>query len=210
VRICGLDSVRDVRVRAVAAVGVLATVGIVLAVTLSGSKQTPAPNFSIGELPVTLGYKPVANGAELVIHGGRENAAAPITEADVTVVNLWAQWCDACQAEGGVLKRADPILRRRGVGIVGVDSEDTESKGAAYARQHGWSWPQYFDLNGATLHDNHLAGLPDTFITRDGRIVGYFLGPISSVSALVDAVSQATGHSPSAPIAHRSPSLRSS
>jgi thiol-disulfide isomerase/thioredoxin len=143
-----------------------------------------------------LGFHLVKHGQHLTLHGRSPRSNLPANRG-IEVVNLWAQWCGPCKEEAPVLRQAYPILQKRHVSLVGVDTEDDSKLGSAFARQQGWAWPQYFDQSGSTLHELAFGGLPETIITQDGEVVGYFLGPVVKASSLLAAVNKATVRPPS-------------
>jgi thiol-disulfide isomerase/thioredoxin len=143
---------------------------------------------------VAAGFHSVSDGTVLHIEGSASSDFPAVRSgAAVTVVNLWAQWCGPCRKEAPILRAADAQLRGQGVQFVGVDTEDSQSQANSFARAHGWTWSQFYDENGLTLHSAHFAGLPDTLILGSGgRIEGYYKGPVTSLSAFVKTVSGLT------------------
>ena len=60
------------------------------------------------------------------------------------VVNVWASWCVECAAEAAALRRfADE--HRAGVGLLGIDVEDSRIDARRFYREVGWQHPSIFD-----------------------------------------------------------------
>ena len=106
------------------------------------------------------------------------------------VVNFWASWCLACRDEHPDLLGAWERYRERGVVLVGIDYEDSESAALAYAEEMGGDWPLVTDPGSRTaieygvFYPNGsgnagpisiqygMRGVPETyFIAPDGRLV---------------------------------------
>lgn len=132
-----------------------------------GALQAPPPRAEAGssasstspELPdLTL---PCFTGGEQV---GLAELAGP------AVINLWASWCGPCRAELPVLQRfADRAGER--VHVVGVVTQDSRSRAAAFATDARITFPALLDRDGQLLARVPAVGLPATlFVDRDGRV----------------------------------------
>jgi cytochrome c biogenesis protein CcmG/thiol:disulfide interchange protein DsbE len=98
----------------------------------------------------------------------------------VVVVNFWASWCQACKEEHPALLAAWDRYRDRGVVLVGVDFEDTESAALDYAATMSGDWPLVGDPGSRTAIAYGVFGVPETFvIAPDGTIAGKRVGAVS-------------------------------
>lgn len=113
------------------------------------------------------------------------------------VVNFFASWCSACDAElPGFAKVSDEL--RGKVTFVGVNSLETGDR-TLMPRRHGITWwPLARDIggsNGSGLHDALGGGnsMPLTaFYTPDGRLLGVDRGALPE-QALRQRISQLYG-----------------
>lgn len=123
-------------------------------------------------------------GVDLGCLGGAEGASG---ESELTVVNLWAWWCEPCRGElpiVGQFADAHPEYT-----VVGVHADPSASRGAALLDELGVDLPSYQD------DDNRFAGtlglpgvVPLTVVIRDGKQVATFPRVFHSVAELEQAV----------------------
>lgn len=98
----------------------------------------------------------------------------------VVVVNFWASWCVACREEHPDLLAAWERYRERGVVLVGIDYEDTESGALAYTKEMGGDWPLVTDRGSYTAIAYGVYGVPETFVIgRDGTITAKHVGAVT-------------------------------
>ncbi|MBW6390572.1 DsbE family thiol:disulfide interchange protein [Billgrantia antri] len=99
-----------------------------------------------------------------------------LLEGEVTLVNVWGEWCPTCKQEmPQLLDLAD-----RGVRLVGVDYKDTREKGGAFLAEFGNPFEvNIFDSEGVLGFDLGVYGAPETFLVdRDGIIRYHHTGYI--------------------------------
>ncbi len=109
--------------------------------------------------------------------------ARPLSLADlrgqVVVLNFWASWCLACEAEHPYLVEAEHKYSDQDVQIVGVIYQDSRSNAERYIRKMGGSWPNLVDPGSRVAIDYGVYGVPETFfIGRDGIIAYKQIGPV--------------------------------
>ena len=90
----------------------------------------------------------------------------------VTVIDLWATWCAACERERPKLERLSAAYRERGVRVIGLSVGEPPSVVAAYVADKPFSYPVYLDPEfrvADALGDKQLPTL--LLVDREGRIV---------------------------------------
>jgi thiol-disulfide isomerase/thioredoxin len=113
-----------------------------------------------------------------------------------TVVHFWASWCGTCKAELPRLTRALETAQERGARILLVSLDDAPHADAALTllRHHRvpgtrlrLDTPDSADVT-RRVDPGWDAGLPATFVFRDGRRTASLVGALPSPAVLVDAL----------------------
>ncbi len=95
------------------------------------------------------------------------------------VLNFFASWCSACQAEASGLATAARQLPA-GVRLVGVDVGDSASAAEKFVRRYQLPYPVGEDPQGNVAGSYGIAGLPTTvFVSATGMIVDRHVGVIT-------------------------------
>jgi len=98
---------------------------------------------------------------------GREVDLAKM-KGKVVLVDFWATWCGPCVKELPRVKAAYDKFRGQGFEVIGISCDTDKRKLEEYVKQHGVSWPQYFD--GKKQDDNKFTvefgidGIPHMFL----------------------------------------------
>lgn len=103
---------------------------------------------------------------------GRAAPLRAVVAGSVTVVDLWATWCTACEVEWPKLERLNAAYRERGLRVVGLSVGEAPSVVAAYVAGKPFSYPVYLDPEfrvADALGDKQLPTL--LLVDREGRIV---------------------------------------
>jgi len=103
------------------------------------------------------------------------------------VVNVWASWCTACQAEYSEFASASVHYGRQ-VAFLGANTDDYSAGAArAYLDSHPLSYPSYESSFSqlSVIAPPGIAGMPTTiFIDRAGKVVHANVGQYDSQGAL--------------------------
>lgn len=89
---------------------------------------------------------------------------------EVTLVNVWGEWCPTCKQEmPQLLDLAD-----RGVRLVGVDYKDTRDKGHEFLDEFGNPFEvNIFDPEGDLGFELGVYGAPETFLVDGDGVIRY-------------------------------------
>lgn len=112
-----------------------------------------------------------------------DSLTPPVTLAtysgQVTIVNIWATWCNPCRAEMPSLQRLAQELGPAGLKVVAVsiDNPRMEKPIRDFAKDFGLTFDILYDAAGAIQADYQTTGVPETFVIgKDGiirkRVVG--------------------------------------
>ncbi|WNL43066.1 DsbE family thiol:disulfide interchange protein [Halomonas sp. PAMB 3264] len=93
-----------------------------------------------------------------------------LLHGQLTLVNVWGEWCPACKQEmPQLLELAD-----HGIRLVGVNYRDTREKGTEFLQQYGNPFEvNVFDPDGALGFDLGVYGAPETFLVDEKGVIRY-------------------------------------
>ena len=95
---------------------------------------------------------------------------------EVTVVSLWAVWCQPCKRELPALSR---LQRSQAVGVIALDIGDEAERVQAFLDGLGIDVRAVLDPDGRALAAFGASSVPATFIVdADGRVVWEHLGAV--------------------------------
>ena len=144
----------------------------------------PGPTVGGVELPCLGGGDSGAqnNGAD---HKGADG----VSSDGITVVNVWAWWCEPCRAE---LPALDEFAREHPeYTVVGVHADTNAANGAALLNDLGVELPSYQDSSNAFAGTQGLPGVvPVTVVFRGEEKVGVLGRGFSSSSEIARAVEE--------------------
>lgn len=101
----------------------------------------------------------------------------------VTLVNVWASWCEPCRREMPTLVQA-AAAKGAGLRVVGIDEHDNASSARSFSASVGATYPSLVDTDGRLL--SLLPMLPQSavpssvFIDARGRVAARVIGPITA------------------------------
>jgi cytochrome c biogenesis protein CcmG, thiol:disulfide interchange protein DsbE len=159
---------------------VAAAVALLALLTFGVSQQTDTSSI---DSQVSHGKYPVAPNSRLQLpmlgSSGRESLAD--FRGKVVVLNVFASWCEPCQAEAPLLSQEQHALANSNATLVGVTYEDDSLASEQFARRYHIDFPVLRDVSGNFVRSFGTTGVPETFvINRQGRIEALQRFPVTS------------------------------
>ena len=99
-------------------------------------------------------------------------------KGEVTVLNVWASWCEECHDEAPLLMQ---LAQDRRVRVIGISYKDKAENARRFLGRYGNPFAAAgFDVSGRASIEWGVYGVPETFvIDRDGRIAYKLVGAIT-------------------------------
>jgi len=82
---------------------------------------------------------------ELTRSDGRAEPLQGVLAGSVTVIDLWATWCTACERERPKLERLNAAYGAHGLRVIGLNVGESPSVVSAYLGEKRVSYPVYLD-----------------------------------------------------------------
>lgn len=76
-------------------------------------------------------------------HGKKVDLAT--MKGKVVLIDFWATWCGPCVKEVPNVVSTYNKLHEKGFEIVGISLDSDKAALAKFTKEHGMTWPQYFD-----------------------------------------------------------------
>jgi thiol-disulfide isomerase/thioredoxin len=112
----------------------------------------------------------------------RELHVVDFSQAEVTLINFWATWCEPCRNEMPALQQAHEDLGPRGLQVVGITHENIEdAELGTFLGEIGVTYPVFRAGSTIRKHWPGSAGsLPNSYLVgKDGRVIRRYVGASS-------------------------------
>jgi cytochrome c biogenesis protein CcmG, thiol:disulfide interchange protein DsbE len=153
--------------------GVISLVVVALLALLAFGVTHSGPSNQLAAR-VGRGQTPAAPNAavKLQLMGSAHKESLSQLRGKIVMVNVFAGWCDSCQAEVGLLKRAEQELSRHGGEVLGVTYQDSSGDAQSYMQKNGLRYPVLLDPGDTWVAPYGVNAVPETFIIgRDGHVI---------------------------------------
>jgi cytochrome c biogenesis protein CcmG/thiol:disulfide interchange protein DsbE len=161
--------------------GVISLVVVALLALLAFGVVQHGPSNALAS-QVWSGKRPVAPNANvrLALLGSTRRESLSELRGRIVMVNVFAGWCDTCQAEAGLLRHAQQVLSRHGGEVLGVTYQDSSSDAQSYMRKYDLRYPVMLDPADSWVAPYGVNGVPETFfVDRSGRVIAANTGEMT-------------------------------
>jgi cytochrome c biogenesis protein CcmG/thiol:disulfide interchange protein DsbE len=189
-----------------AVVGVLLLLGVAFLIYAGVSglfeSSVPGPDSELSGPPSAADESPQTSSAEILIgttvgrrapefrlstFDGRSVALSDFA-GHVVILDFWASWCSPCRASMPTLHALWEQYRDRGVVLLGVSLDRTESAGNSYIQANGFDdmiavWDSHQTV--AALYG--ISGIPHTLIIDADGIIRFANHPAYLTASVLDA-----------------------
>jgi cytochrome c biogenesis protein CcmG, thiol:disulfide interchange protein DsbE len=147
-----------------------------LFVRLGAGDASRLPSALIGQAAPSLNLPGLGDAPGL--------SDADLRKGNVTLVNIFASWCQPCHIEHEYLLALskDADLKAKGVTLVGVAQKDSPENIRRFLSAAGDPYAKVgLDAGGRAGIDWGVYGVPETFIVRGDGVIAYkVVGPMSA------------------------------
>ncbi|MGZ9848494.1 TlpA family protein disulfide reductase [Macrococcus psychrotolerans] len=125
----------------------------------------PLNNKQIGDIAVTD-------------MNGQKKEIASLLKHDITIINVWASWCEPCKKEMPELVTYGKEKPNH-VGLIGFNVQDKIEKRDAFIDNYKPTYPMY-TLDEASMKRYKIYNIPTTvFVDKQGKVLKTYVGELN-------------------------------
>ncbi|WP_420494238.1 TlpA disulfide reductase family protein [Macrococcus psychrotolerans] len=125
----------------------------------------PLNNKQIGDIAVTD-------------MNGQKKEIASLLKHDITIINVWASWCEPCKKEMPELVTYGKEKPNH-VGLIGFNVQDKIEKRDAFINNYKPTYPMY-TLDEASMKRYKIYNIPTTvFVDKQGKVLKTYVGELN-------------------------------
>jgi thiol-disulfide isomerase/thioredoxin len=154
----------------------LVTIAVIIAVLIC------LPSARMRSQQTSTGRQAAQAERNRVVHFNLQNIAGGFMTSDdlkgkVTVVDVWATWCQCCLEETPLLNRLYDSFESKNVAIVGIAVESPRRDIESRVRQLGIKYPILIGDAQTLQAFGDVEAFPTTFvITKEGKVYKQYMG----------------------------------
>ncbi|MBA2655077.1 MAG: DsbE family thiol:disulfide interchange protein [Gammaproteobacteria bacterium] len=129
-------------------------------------------------LPSLLVNKPVPNFSSPSLDDLHEVINSRQFKGKITILNVWASWCESCQIEHPLLI---DLVQKNQIQLFGLNYKDQQENALSYLIKRGNPYHKIiYDPQGKLAMQFGVYGTPETFLIDKRGIVRYrYVGPLT-------------------------------
>lgn len=122
------------------------------------------------DMPSALLNKPVPKFSLPRLENTAETRSENILQGHVSLLNVWATWCETCREEHAFLNQ----LKNQNIHIIGVDYKDNTADAQRWIAQLGNPYDDIIvDEEGRLGLDLGVFGAPETYVVDKQGVIRY-------------------------------------
>ncbi|TDM26954.1 TlpA family protein disulfide reductase [Macrococcoides caseolyticum] len=109
---------------------------------------------------------------------GQKKEVASLLKHDITIINMWASWCEPCKKEMPEFVTYGKEMPNH-VGLIGFNVQDNPENRDAFIDKYQPTYPMYI-LDEATMKRYKIYNIPTTiFVDKQGKVLKTYVGELN-------------------------------
>jgi len=106
----------------------------------------------------------------------------------VYVIDFFASWCGSCKKELPLISQLNNRLDSDFVEVVGIDADESLSKGKVFQREMNLQFRVVDDPTGAIIKLFDPIGMPAVYIIKDERVADVIFGAKNHIDKQIESI----------------------